>query len=138
MSFDLSQFGPAKLYENYTFTSRDAAESGKQQFKARIRRNLIASEIADLERKDEVRDEAGEIVEPAKLLLREFWDDVAPHVVWWNFKALNQMTGELEDVPPPSEYGGEIFSLVPPRIFNDIYNRLIGGPVKALELNAKN
>lgn len=44
--------------------------------------------------------------------IKELHAAIAPFVAEWNFTAENQHTGEMIDVPPPAEIGGEVFELL--------------------------
>lgn len=44
----------------------------------------------------------------------ETWAVISPYVVRWNAQAIDQLTGDLVDVPPPAEIGGDAFSALEP------------------------
>jgi hypothetical protein len=56
--------------------------------------------------------EAQELTFPAKTPMAEVHAAIAPYVVDWSFRAEDLTTGELVNVPPPAEIGGEVFEIM--------------------------
>ncbi len=56
--------------------------------------------------------EVGELVFGPTTPMKDVHASIAPYVVEWDFKAENLLTGELIDVPPPAEIGGEVFEIM--------------------------
>lgn len=71
-------------------------EEGEEPLRATIRTNLSFDEIDAL---------------PALLGTKytDLWAAMAPHVTTWNLTAVNELTGNLEAVPPPAEAGPDVF-----------------------------
>lgn len=46
--------------------------------------------------------------------MRDVWRAISPYIRAWNIRALNTVTGEWEDVPPPRAMGPDAFKYVKP------------------------
>lgn len=66
---------------------------------------------------------------------------IAPYVRAWNVMALNVVTGQVEDVPPPAEGGAEAFGMVEPLIVIFLANRIrrmyLGDPIERPKESSK-
>jgi hypothetical protein len=91
-------YRPRQRFRTVTLDEIDV-EDGAEPFTAKIRAHLTFGEVEDIGYRPGVKYDELEAV-------------ITPYVVSWNVFAVNDETGELEQVPPPADAGAGAFKAV--------------------------